>query len=262
MKGLPVGYFLPGNSPLHRMNAGVKIICLFLLLIAVICTSEWFEYVVLLLFTVGLIRISGIGFRVALRSVWQLRWFFCMIFLMNLFFFQSRQAWFRWWIFQPSLEGAIQGVHTVARVAFVLVYANLLQVTTPPLEITHGLEWILSPLSFIGVPTDLVAMILSVAIRFIPVLSEEADTIRKAQMARGAKFDSQRWADRGKAVIPLVVPIFLAAFKRADEMSLAMEARGYQTDLRRRKRYNVRLCLYDRIGLASCAAAALFFIIL
>ena len=262
MNGLPVGLYLPGDSPLHRMNAGVKIICLFLLLTAVVCASSLFEYAALLVLTAGLILLSGAGFDAALRSVWRLRWFFCVILLMNLFFFQPRQAWFRWWIFQPSSEGLLRGIHTIVRVIPVLVFANLLQMTTRPLEMTRGLEWILSPLSFVGVPVDLIAMILSVAIQFIPVLFEESDAIRKAQMARGAKFDSPRWLDKGKAVIPLVVPIFLAAFKRADEMSLAMEARGYRTDVRRKKHYHVRPGFYDRIGLVSCAAAALLFMIL
>jgi energy-coupling factor transport system permease protein len=166
-------------------------------------------------------------------------WFFLVILLMNTCFYSPEDAWFSYWIFNPSPTGLMQGIHVVLSVFLVLVISNVLTSTTSPMEITNALESLSSPLKYIGIPTEEIAMILSIAIQFIPTLSEEAESIRKAQMARGARFDSPRIKEKAEAVLPLVTPIFLAAFKRADELSLAMEARGYRTAAgRTKKKFN------------------------
>ena len=122
----------------------------------------------------------------------------------------------------------MQGVHTVVRVVLLLIFSGLVTATTAPLAMTGAMELLFSPLSLVRIPVGQIAMILSVAVQFVPTLLEEADAIAKAQTARGAGFDSRRLRDRAGALAPLVVPVFLAAFKRADELSLAMEARGYR----------------------------------
>ena len=160
----------------------------------------------------------------------------------------------RWWIFCPSMQGLVQGANVVLRVVLILILSNVLTTTTAPLKLTDGMERLLSPLRVIRVPTEQVAMIISVAIQFIPTIFEETDMIRKAQMARGARFDSRNYFEKAKAVMPLVIPIFLAAFKRADELSLAMEARGYRTDVRRAVKKREKLCAADFAALLVCAA--------
>ncbi len=240
MNALPTGMYQPGSSCIHRLSAFVKLLCLIVLLAAVIGTETVRGYGVLLLFTALLVLLSRTPLSSALNSVWRLRWFFLVILLMNLCFFGPEEPWFKLWIFTPSPAGLQQGLNVVLRVLFILIFSNILTLTTAPLELTEGIELLLMPLKLFGIPIGQVAMILSVAIQFIPTLFEEADMIRKAQTARGAKFDSPRLLDKARAVVPLVVPIFLAAFKRADELSLAMEARGYRTD---RKSKN-RLCLH------------------
>ena len=127
---------------------------------------------------------------------------------------------------------------------------------------TEAMERILTPLRILGVPTDLVAMILSIAIQFIPTLLEETDNIRKAQTARGARFDSRKLTEKANAVLSLVIPIFLAAFKRADELSLAMEARGYRTDVKRSRKKYAPLQSRHWLSMGLCTALAVAYVVL
>lgn len=231
MNQLPVGMYQPGDSVIYRLNAGVKIIAMIILLVSVIFTDSVAGYCILVLFLGSLLLISKINIFTALASVMRLKWFFIIILLMNICFFSSENPWVRIWIFQPSYRGLMQGVHVVVCVIFALIISNILTVTTTPLALTDAISTLLSPLQIFKVPTEQIAMILSVAIQFIPTLFEETDMIRKAQMARGARFDSRKLTDKAKAVMPLVIPVFIAAFRRADELSIAMEARGYRADV-------------------------------
>ncbi len=262
MNRLPAGLYQPGDSVVHRLDAAAKLLCLLLLLAAVVNTAAPAGYGVWVLLLALLIRLARIPPRTALASAAGLGWFFLLILLMNLCFYAPEQAWVSVWIFRPSSAGLLQGLRVAARVFLLLVMSNVLMVSTPPLALTGAFERLLSPLRFIGVPTELAAMILSVAIQFIPTLLEETDGIRKAQTARGARFDSPNLWEKGKAVLPLLAPVFVAAFQRADELSLAMEARGYRADIRRgRKKYPpFRAC--DWLALSLCAAAAVIFIII
>ncbi|MCB2214074.1 energy-coupling factor transporter transmembrane protein EcfT [bacterium] len=238
MNRLPTGMYLPGSSVIHKLDGRVKLLSLILVIAAVLLVDSLLGYSIMLVFTAVLILLSGISLNTALNSVNRLYWFFILILLMNTVFYNPENAWVSFWIFNPSLAGLMQGIDVVLRVFLVLVISNVLTSTTAPMEITNALERLMSPLSFIGIPTEQIAMILSVAIQFIPTLSEETDMIRKAQMARGARFDSKKLTEKAEAVMPLVIPIFFAAFKRADELSLAMEARGYRTAAgRTRKKY-------------------------
>lgn len=230
MNGLPSGMYQPGNSMIHRINPRVKLASLLFIVAAVVNIGSLVGYGICFLFAGLLIRLSQTSVSTALSSVRRLTPFFVIIFLMNFLFYGPENPWVQIWIFQPSYEGMIQGINVIARVFLLLIFSNILTVTTAPLEMTGALETMLSPLRVVKLPVGQIAMILSVAMQFIPTLFEETDMIRKAQMARGARFDSQRLTDKAKAVVPLVVPIFLAAFKRADELSLAMEARGYRPD--------------------------------
>ena len=228
MSALPTGLYQPGRSVLHKLCPWVKLLCLFLLLTAVVCTGNMLGYLLPAALTAVLIVLSRLRLVDVCSSAWRLRWFFLTIFLMNLCFFSGEEPWIRWWIFSPSYEGLIQATHVFVRVLLLLLLGNLLTATTSPIDMTDAFHVILSPLRLIRIPVGQIAMILSVAIQFIPTLFEEADAIRKAQTARGARFDSPKLRHKAAAVLPLAVPIFLAAFKRADELSLAMEARGYR----------------------------------
>lgn len=235
MKSLPVGMYVTGRSALHRLDARVKFLAFLLLIAAVCCTDTLADYGVLTAACVLCAALSGMKAEAVLASVRRLVPFFVLIFFMNACFSGEGTAWVRWWIFCPSPEGVMKGVNMVARVLLALVLSNLLALTTPPMDLTAAMEWLMRPLALVRVPTGQIAMILSVAIGFVPTLFEQTDAIRKAQTARGARFDSRRLVERGRAILPLVVPVFLAAFKRADELALAMEARGYRGGGRKRR---------------------------
>ena len=256
MSALPTGLYQPGQSLIHRLCPWVKILCLLILLTAVVTTDTLWGYGLVTVLTVLLLRSAALPVETVLSPVRRLRWFFLMIFLMNLCFYGPEDPWFRLWLLTPSFAGLMQGVHVVLRVFLLLLLANLLTSTTAPLAMTDAMQTLLSPLGLLKIPVGQIAMILSVAVQFIPTLFEEADAIRKAQTARGAKFDSRRLRDKAAAVVPLVVPIFLAAFKRADELSLAMEARGYRPGLPMRRKKQP-IAHRDVLALATCTALCL-----
>lgn len=254
MKKLPDGIYIEGESLLHKLDSTVKLILFIILIAAVIAADSLLGYIALLLFTASICILSKIGIKAAFGNVLRLFWFFITIFIMNLLFFKAENAWISFWIFHPSLDGMQQGIKVVARVVVFLIFSNILNATTPPLEVTAAIENMILPLKIFKVPVSQIALILSVSIQFIPILFEEADMIKKAQTARGAQFESKRLLDKAKAAIPMVVPIFLAAFRRADELSLAMEARGYRVDAKFNKRKAVHIGANEIISFLICCA--------
>ena len=217
------------------------------------CTDAWLGYALLLAVTAAVVAICGLPLRTALASVARMGWFFLLIFAMNALFFSTDDAIWHWWILTLSVPGIVQGAQVTVRLALILVMSNVLTCTTPPLEITGAIQTLLSPLRLVRLPVEDIAMILSVAVQFIPTLLEETDTIRKAQIARGARFESRRLHERAQAMLPLIVPIFLSAFKRADELAMAMEARGYRGARGRTRKKSVPLPLSGWGALALCA---------
>lgn len=262
MREMPAGGYIEGNSVFHRMDAFVKLLCTFLLLASVIACRRVLDYVLLLLVMGTAVFLSGIGLSHALGGIRRLWLFFLVIFLMNVFFSESGAVLWSWWIFRISDAGAKQGLQVIVHVVFAMVLGNLLIATTSPLEITGAIETLLSPLRYVGVPVQDAAMILGVAIQFIPIFSEEAEMIRKAQTARGAQFESRKLTEKAKSVLPLVIPIFLSAFRRADELSVAMEARGYHRTGKKKKYQKRNIQLRDLALLACCSLLCLLLYIL
>lgn len=251
MSRLPTGMFIPGNSVIYRLDARVKLISLIELLIVVVNANGLWGYAFVSAITVVIIALSGLPVKTAIGSAYRMYLFFILIFLMNACFFSAEGAWFSFWIFHPSPQGAIQGLNVVVHVFLVLILSNVLTCTTAPMELTNALEDFFSPLRFFRVPTQQIAMIISVAIQFIPVLFEETDMIRKAQTARGATFESKKLTEKAAAVMPLTIPIFIGAFRRADELSLAMEARGYSAERKYVPRKTNRLQFRDYAAISA-----------
>lgn len=253
---------MPGASPLHRLDARAKFFGFLLLTAAIVLTNTIPGYVVMLAFTAVAIRLCRLPVQTVTDSVQRLSGMFILIFCMNALFFNTENAIWHWWIFTLSKEGAVQGFQVVFRILLIMVLSNLLTLTTPPLEITAAIQTMLVPLKCLRLPIEEIAMILSVAIQFIPTLLEETDTIRKAQIARGARFESKKLRERATAMLPLVVPIFLSAFKRADELATAMEARGYRgAKFRTRKKpLPMPLKSWGALGLCAALCAAEIFI--
>ncbi|MFA6845500.1 MAG: energy-coupling factor transporter transmembrane component T [Sphaerochaetaceae bacterium] len=258
MKDLLVGRFIPGKSLLYQLDARVKLVSLLLLLLAIIMAETARQYL-LLLGAIGMILVlSAIPVRAALGSLVRMWQFFLIVFLMNAFFFTDANPLWTWGIFHLSFQGLAQGANVVVRILLVMVLSNILTCTTAPMEITFAGERLLRPLGCLHVPVEEVAMIVSVAIQFIPILGEEAQMIRKAQIARGARFESKNLLERATSLFPLVIPLFLAAFRRADELSLAMEARGYKNARERTRKRPEPLHAKDYLFLGSILLLSLF----
>ncbi len=219
--------YVERNSPLHRMDGLSKLLFLLLFLISVIVTQSVGGFLLLIAALLLCARLGKVSWQTVLGGIWQLRFFFLLIFLMNFAFFDAEHAFFSWWIFTFSREGLLFGAKTVVRVLLAMAVGNIFTAVTTPVAITGAMETLLYPLQWIGVPVRDVAMILGVAIQFVPLFLRETDTIKMAQTARGAPFYSRKLSERAGCVLPLVLPVFLSAFKRADELACAMEARGY-----------------------------------
>lgn len=224
---MPIGGYREGTSLLHRADALCKLLGMLFILAAIILTETLIGYLILSAVLAGAVFFSGIGFRTALRAVWHLRLFFLLIFLMNAFFHDTGDALWTWWIFRLSVEGITAGMHVVVRVAMTVLLGQVLCAVTSPLALIDAFESLLFPLQYLRIPVQDIAMILGVSMQFIPIFSEEAEMIRRAQTARGARFESKNLLDKAQSFLPLAIPIFLSAFRRADELSVAMEARGY-----------------------------------
>ncbi|MCH3971506.1 MAG: energy-coupling factor transporter transmembrane protein EcfT [Oscillospiraceae bacterium] len=254
MKCMPAGQFIPGSSIIHRLDARAKLLCFFALLAAVVATSQVWGYVCIFCVIAAILLLAWLPVSISLTSVRQLWAFFIVIFCMNALFFDAAHPLWSWWIFRPSAEGMVQGASVALRVALVLLLSNALTCTTAPMDITSALESLMKPLQLLRVPVEEIAMIISAAIQFIPTLAEETEQIRKAQTARGARFESKKLTEKAASILPLVIPIFLSAFRRADELSLAMEARGYRSARYRTKKETHPLHRPDFAALAASGA--------
>ena len=248
------GQFIPRDSLLHRLGAGCKLICFLLILICVVNAQNAAQYALVLSLAAASVALSRLPLAAALSSLWRIRWFLLTVFLMNALFLGGDTIWWSFWIVQIGPEGMIRGFSVAAHVMLLVVFSNLLTCTTAPLAITGALQKALSPLGAFHIPVDLICLILSSAIGFIPTLTQESDMIKKAQIARGARFESRRLHERAASFLPLLIPIFLCAFRRADELAMAMEARGYEIGGARTAREKSAPNQRDVLAVLTCAA--------
>jgi len=253
MRQMPTGQYLPGDSFLHRLDGRSKLVSLFLILAAVIGAADIWGYLLVIPVIGAGMAATKLPLRVLVGQVVRLKYFFIIIMLMNAFFFESADPIFSFWIFTLSIAGIKQGLTVAANLLLILMAGNLLTLTTPPMEITSALERLMAPLGLIGIPTGEIAMILTVALQFIPTLMEETEMIRMAQTARGARFESKNLLEKAADLLPLVVPIFLSAFRRADELAMAMEARGYRGAKGRTKKNKRPMKRNDRLLILFCS---------
>ena len=256
------GQYVQKDSVLHKMDARAKLLCFILLLVVMLKAKTVFSYGLAAVTLVAVCALSKLSFSALTSTLSRMTTFLIVIFLMNALFFSTQEAIWKWGIFTLSREGIVQGLHVVAHVVQVLVLSNLLTCTTTPIELTTALEVLLKPLKVFRIPVEMIALVLSVALSFIPTLLQEADTIRKAQIARGARFESRNLIEKARSFLPLILPIFLCAFRRADELSLAMEARGYRGAAKRTKKAKIPLKKSDllTLGICSCICAVQFFL--
>ncbi len=244
LKDITLGQFFPGNSPIHRLDPRTKLLFLVIYIVALFTASSWLSYGIVLAFLITVIAISQIPPKSIVRGMKPLVMILVFTGVLNLFFTAGETVLVSFWIITITLEGLVRAFFMVARILMLITGTFLLTYTTSPIALTDGLESLLSPLKKLRLPVHELAMMMCIALRFIPTLIEETDKIMSAQKARGADFESGNLMQRVKALVPILVPLFISAFRRADELATAMECRCYQGGDGRSK---MKLLRYKRI---------------
>ena len=227
LKNVTLGQFFPGNSFLHRIDPRMKLILTFALIVIVFVSQGFIGFGLILLFILMVALSSGIALKYILRGLKPILFIVLFTFVLNVFFQTGGEVIFRLGFVKITDDGLRLAFFLAARLILLVICSQLLTLTTSPIALTDGLESLMRPLKKIHFPAHEIAMMMSIALRFIPTLMDEANKIMKAQMARGADFESGNLVQRAKAMVPLLVPLFVGAFRRAEELALAMEARCY-----------------------------------
>lgn len=247
-KDIIIGQYIPGKSVLHRMDARVKILLTLAFIVVLFVINHPVSYVVFTVFTIALILMSRIPIRFLLKGLKPMLFILLFTAVINLFMTPGDPLWsvrLFGWTLSITQQGVVSGILMLLRLLYLVVGTTILTLTTSPLQLTDGIEMLLSPFQKIKVPAHEIAMMMTIAIRFIPTLAEETDKIMKAQMARGADFETGNLVQRAKAMVPLLVPLFISAFRRADELATAMEARCYRGGKNRTKMKQMRMTMLD-----------------
>ena len=253
---ITLGQFFPGFSLLHKLDPRTKLISAILFIVSIFLAKTPLAFFALAVFTIALIFISRISFSVILRGIRPVVYILIFTSLLNIFMTKGESApLVDFWIIEIYREGIIRAVFMTLRVILLIIGSSLLLTyTTSPISLTDGLESLLSPLAKIGIPVHVFSMMMTIALRFIPTLVEETDKIMNAQKSRGADFASGSLVRRAKALIPLLVPLFVSAFKRAEELAVAMECRCYRVDKKRTKLVKLTFRAKDFLSLLIFAA--------
>jgi len=246
LKDITLGQYFPGKSPIHLLDPRAKLIMLVVYIVALFLASGWISYGLMLLFLVTVIHVSTIPVKSVIRGMKPLVMILIFTGVLNLFFTTGEGApLIQLWVIRIYREGLIRAVFMVARILMLITGTFLLTYTTSPIALTDGLEALMNPLKKLKVPVHELSMMMCIALRFIPTLIEETDKIMSAQKARGADFESGNLMERAKALIPILVPLFISAFRRADELATAMECRCYQGGDGRTKMKLLRYSRWD-----------------
>ena len=228
LKDITLGQYFPGHTVIHRLDPRTKLIFTVAYIVALFLARQVVSYAILLVLLGVLIAVSKVGLKSILRGMKPILIIVIITGVLNLFYTAGEgEPLVSFWVFNIYAEGIWAAIFMVLRIAMLITCTFLLTYTTSPLVLTDGLERLLSPLKRLHVPVHELTMIMSIALRFIPTLIEETDKIMSAQKARGADFDSGNLFQKAKALVPLLVPLFISAFRRADELAVAMECRCY-----------------------------------
>ena len=261
LRDITLGQYFPGESVIHRLDPRMKIILTFGYIIVLFLARGVAGYALMLAVLCAVIAVSGIKVRVVLRSMKPILFIIVFTAVLNMFYTPGEELW-RFWIFRITREGIETAVYMALRIAMLIAGTFvLLTYTTSPIMLTDGIESLLRPLQKIHLPVHELAMMMTIALRFIPTLIEETDKIISAQKARGADFESGSLLQRARALAPILVPLFVSAFRRADELAIAMECRCYRGGESRTRLKELRMTSLDYIAIV-CAAVICVLVIL
>jgi len=250
LKDITLGQYFPGNSVVHRLDPRTKLIAVMLYIVALFLCKFFVTYAMMFLVLCMCIRLSKVPVKSIVRGMKPVLFIVAITALLNLFYTPGEHVLVKVWILTVTLEGVFAAFFMVVRIMLLIAGTFLLTYTTSPILLTDGLESLMNPLKKIKVPVHELAMMMSIALRFIPTLIEETDKIMAAQRARGADFESGGLVQRAKALIPLLVPLFISSFRRADELAVAMECRCYHGGEGRTRLRQLQYQGIDRAALA------------
>lgn len=256
LNNVTLGQFFPGDSFLYRLDPRTKLILTIALIVLVFITKRFVGFALIFLFVLWCAVSTRIGLKYMLKGLKPLFFIIALTFALNLFLMKDGEVIFRLAFIRITSGGLRMALFMAVRLILLVLCSQILTLTTSPIALTDGLETLMRPLGRIGFPAHEISMMMSIALRFIPTLMEETNKIKRAQMARGADFESGRLIARAKAMVPLLVPLFVSAFRRADELAMAMEARCYRGGQGRTKLKQLRFGWRDGV---SAAAIALMF---
>lgn len=247
---ISLGQYYPGDSIIHKLDPRAKILATLLFIAGIFFADSMLSYSVLALFVALVIVLSRLPVLMVLRSVKPLWIIIVVTMLIHSFNGDGKDVLYQYSFLCLTTEGIITGIKMSLRLVFLLIISSILTFTTSPIVLTDGIEALLRPFKCVGVPAHELAMMMTIALRFIPTLIEETDRIIKAQTARGADFDSGNLLQRAKNMLPILVPLFISAFRRADELAIAMEARCYRGGEGRTRLHELVYKARDFIALA------------
>ena len=254
LKDITLGQFFPGKTVVHRLDPRTKLLMTVLYIVALFVAGSWVSYGLVLAFLVMSVALSRIRPKTILRGMKPVVIIVVLTAVLNLFYTGGDHVLARFWGITITWEGVRAALFMVSRIVMLITGTFLLTYTTSPIALTDGLESLLGPLKKIHLPVHELSMIMCIALRFIPTLIEETDKIMSAQKARGADFETGNLLQRARALIPILVPLFISAFRRADELATAMECRCYQGGEGRTK---LKVLRYERRDWITLALGAL-----
>lgn len=246
LKDITLGQFFPGKTVIHRLDPRTKLLLLIVYIVALFLAKSYASYALVLVFLVGVTVLGKIPFKAMTRGLKPMLIFIIFTAVLNLFYTKGGTLLLDWWIFEIWSDGVRTAFFMVLRIMMLICGTFLLTYTTSPIALTDALERLLNPLKKLHVPVHELAMMMSIALRFIPTLIEETDKIISAQKARGADFETGSIIRRAKALVPILIPLFVSAFRRADELATAMECRCYHGG---EGRTRLKVLRYARIDL-------------
>lgn len=252
-----IGQYIDGNSFLHRMDPRAKLIAILLFMVSLFCVNNVVGFALVFLYAAAIIVLSQVPLRFYLKGLKPLLFIIVFTAAMQMLLTPGNYIW-QWGVFHVSAEGMRLAFFMCSRLILLVLVTSVLTLTTTPVSLTDAVESLLRPFTRVGVPAHELAMMMTISLRFIPTLIEETDKIIKAQTARGADFESGGLVRRARALLPILVPLFLSAIKRADELALAMEARCYHGSDGRTRMRQLRYELLDGV---TFFIAALFLVI-
>lgn len=227
IRDITIGQYYQTDSVVHRLDPRVKLIATIIFIISLFCVDNIWGYLIAAVFLAGCIKLSNVPFKFMVRGMKAILFLLLITVAFNLFLTPGEPL-VQIWKLTISKEGLALAVTMAIRLSFLIIGSSVMTLTTTPNNLTDGMESLMKPLNKLKVPVHEIAMMMSIALRFIPILLEETDKIMKAQIARGADFESGNVIKKAKAMVPLLVPLFISAFRRANDLAMAMEARCYR----------------------------------